>query len=103
MTSYVTDVCRHCGNLRSVCSDPGRALYPQRDYCYVTAVRELTWRQVEKRYGPPKGTDGLHETDGMLLWVSEHDLSPDDDFNALGPAPSARGQADDQQHNPQRA
>lgn len=97
MTSYVIDVCPNCGNLRSVCSDPTRPLYPQRDYCYVSAVRELTWRQVEKRYGPPKGVEELHELDGMLLSVSPHDLTPDDDFNALSASPTSDRQADNEQ------
>lgn len=103
MSAYVTDVCRNCGNLRSVCSDPNRPWYPQRDYCYATAVRDLTQRRVEKRYGPPVGTAEIHETDGMYLSVSEYDLTPDDDFDALGASPTARSQSDDQQHDADHA
>lgn len=79
MTSFVVDVCPNCGNLRSVCSDPERALYPQREMCYASAVRELTWRRLRKNHGDP-GTEKLHPTDGMTVWASDFDLTPDDNF-----------------------
>lgn len=78
MTAYVRDICS-CGNLRSVCSDPTLAWYPQRSMCYSSAVRDLTARRIEKRYGDP-GVEALHPTDGMRVWTSTEDLTPDDDF-----------------------
>jgi hypothetical protein len=82
MAAYVVDVCSNCGNLRSVCGDPETTWYPQRSYCYSTAIRDFTWRQVHEKHGhpDPKKSDDLHISDGMALWASEHNLSPDDDF-----------------------
>lgn len=81
MTAYVTEVCQNCGNLRSVCSDPSRTLYPQRSICYPTAVRDVAYRLVYAKYGRPDPKSGdMHITDGMAIWASEHDLTPDDNF-----------------------
>lgn len=81
MVSYVRDLCSACGNLRTVCSDPDRVWYPQRTMCYATANREVTQRRVLKRNEDVKQTaDALHPMDGMGVWVSEDDLTPDDDF-----------------------
>lgn len=81
MLAYVRDICGQCGNLRSVCSNPELAVYPQRTMCYVTAVAEMTERQVHKRFGrPDEKTDGLHPTDGMRVWASPEDVNPNDDF-----------------------
>lgn len=79
MIAYVTDICTSCGNLRSVCSDPNVPLYPQRAVCYATAVKELTVRRLRKKYPKDPG-DELHDLDGVGVWVSPHDLSPEDDF-----------------------
>ena len=96
MTEYVTDVCSKCGNLKSVCSDPARAWYPQRAYCYVTAGASQLWRETEKAYKHPDPTDGsAHVTDGLDWWMSVHDLTPEDDFfgtalvGGLGEQPAA--------------
>lgn len=80
MTAYVRDICPQCGNLKSVCSDPDRPVYPQRTMCYVSAVKELTVRRVQKKYTQEPGIDGLHPTDGMSVWASPEDYSPDDEF-----------------------
>lgn len=79
MLEYVREVCGQCGNLRSVCSDPTLPVYPQRTMCYITAVKEKTLRQVDAKYGEAKG-NALHPTDGMTVWASHEDLSPDDHF-----------------------
>lgn len=73
-------VCSSCGNLRSVCSDPNVVGYPQRAMCYFTAIRDLTVRRVHAKHKKEPGTEGLHPTDGMGVWVSDQDLTPDDDF-----------------------
>lgn len=76
-------VCPRCGNLRSVCSDPEIGLYPQREMCYVTAAEEQTWRRLREKYkdkGPEKTPLRPHPLDGMTVWMSQSDLTPDDDF-----------------------
>lgn len=73
-------VCPSCGNLRSVCSAPDAQWYPQRTECYATAARELAVRRLRKKHPGEPGPDAVHTLDGLSLWVSEHDLSPEDDF-----------------------
>lgn len=80
MTAYVRDICPVCGNLRSVCSNPEQPFYPQRSMCYVSAVQELNVRRVNAKYADEPGTADLHPTDGMRVWVSTDDLTPDDNF-----------------------
>ena len=80
MTAFYTEICPDCGNLRSICSDPEQAQYPQRRMCYASAVRDLTLRRLIKKYGHPDGVEDLHPLDGMGVYVSPDDLSPDDDF-----------------------
>lgn len=73
-------VCPSCGNLRTVCTDPEVAWYPQRTVCYATAARDVTVRKLAKRYEKsPPGTE-MHATDGVSVWVSTEDLTPEDDF-----------------------
>lgn len=73
-------VCSSCGNLKSVCSQPGLRLYPQREECYVTAAQELVMRRLHKKYAREPGTDSLHALDGVSVWMAEADLRPDDPF-----------------------
>lgn len=79
MLAYVRDICGDCGNLRVICSDPNRPVYPQKSVCYVTAVRNLTLRQVHQKYGDPEGRE-LHPMDGVTIWASPENLTPGDDF-----------------------
>lgn len=79
MIAYLTEVCTDCGNLRSVCSDPEVAFYPQRRMCYATAARDIATRRLTAKHGHPEGTEA-HPTDGMRVWMSPEDLTPDDDF-----------------------
>lgn len=100
MTFYVTEVCRDCGNLKAVCSDPTTLFYPQRSYCYASAGRDQTWRRTFKAYEHPKpDSESPHITDGLSWWMSQHDLTPDDDFfgegRLRGGTPPTDGQADD--------
>lgn len=80
MLAHFRDICPACGNLRSTCSDPEATWYPQRTMCYASAVRDLTRRKVTKKYGEEPGTSDLHPTDGMSVWASSDDLTPDDHF-----------------------
>lgn len=81
MTEYVFEVCPDCGNLRSVCSNPEETIYPQRSYCYPSAVKAATWRRIEALYSPPDPKSGeLHFVDGLKVGTSMYDLTPDDGF-----------------------
>lgn len=106
MTDYLTELCPSCGNLKSVCSDPAYRGFPQRTHCYASAGREQMWRRTRKVFGHPAPDDpGPHITDGLTWWMSQHDLTPDDDFfgdnqPTLGAALSADREADDRQNDP---
>lgn len=81
LLAYEELVCHRCGNLREVCSDPNIGHYPQRSMCYVTATVDLTRRRLAEKYEKrPPGTKALHPLDGMSVWASPEDLSPDDKF-----------------------
>ena len=86
MSAYVTEVCSQCGSLKSVCSDPERSLYPQRSVCYVTATAQAVDRRVRDHHGAPDAKSVFpHFTDGSSTWMSQFDLTPDEDFGgALG-------------------
>lgn len=74
-------VCQSCGNLRSVCSDPAVPWYPQRAMCYAQGALEVTLRTLAEKYKDKKPQPGVsHPTDGMGVWVSTEDLTPDDNF-----------------------
>lgn len=73
-------ICPKCGNPREICSDPNRPWYPQRSTCYAKAAEEVAervWRG--KQEGKSVALD-MKPTDGTHVWVSEFDLTPDDDF-----------------------
>lgn len=82
LTEYALEVCPDCGNLRSVCSDPERVtFYPQRSYCYATAVKAQVWRRVEALYGhPDPKSSNEHFTDGLKIGATLYDFTPDDGF-----------------------
>lgn len=85
MTAYVAEVCPSCGNLRTVCSDPGVPWYPQRSVCYASAAREQVWRMTRRRYGHPEPTQETpHQTDGLVWLTLQQDLTPEDDFFGEG-------------------
>ena len=74
-------VCGRCGNLRSECSRDDGIWYPQRSVCNATAARELTLRQFHAKHGKTEATaDDYHPADGVTIWMSDVDLTPDDDF-----------------------
>lgn len=73
-------VCERCGNLRSVCGDPEIGLYPQRSMCYVTAAEAVTWRRLREKHKKNEPGTAPHPLDGLSVWMSEHDLTPDDHF-----------------------
>lgn len=74
-------MCPSCGNLRSECSDPDRLWYPQRDVCYATAAELQVKRRLAKKHKPVAHDDPEpHAMDGVHIWASLDDLTPDDDF-----------------------
>lgn len=68
-----------CGNLRSVCSDPEVDWYAQKSVCYASAGEAVTHRLLDEKYGRERTTKP-HSLDGVTVWVSDQDLTPDDPF-----------------------
>ena len=87
-------ICPNCGNLREECADPDRLWYPQRHICYASKVRDMADRAYGEKHkdkpfhnGREKGWAKSHSVktpfhfrDGVRVWVSLHDLTPDDSF-----------------------
>jgi hypothetical protein len=87
-------LCPDCGNPRSVCSDPNVDNFPQRSVCWVTAAQEVAMRAWHKKIGPNPKPDsvGYLPTDGVRIWMSRSDLTPDDDFlSPVGSQPGGGG------------
>lgn len=77
-----------------MCGDPHRAWYPQRTICYSSMVRESAQRRYEELHKArpyhngtfehwsekPDRDHPFHYSEGVTIWASEHDLTPDDDF-----------------------
>lgn len=81
MTAEDALVCSDCGNLKSVCRQPGLVLYPQKDECFYTASRQLVERRLAEKFKKDEpGTEDLHALDGVSVWLSEYDLEPDETF-----------------------
>ena len=72
--------CPDCGQPREVCEQV-RDYFPQRTVCWATAARSVARRRFEKlhEHANPDPA-GYLPTDGVTVWVSQRDLSPDDDF-----------------------
>lgn len=96
MTALLTEVCGECGNLRVDCSNPDAEWFPQRTMCYATADLAVLRRRAEQRFGHPEKQTERHPRDGMHLWVSSQDASPDDDFLSV-PTFGEQGLADGHQ------
>lgn len=71
-------VCKRCGNLISVCSDPTRDWHPRESTCYPTATREWGLRVLGERRPEKPSTEGLHDNDGVAVWVSEEPIPEGD-------------------------
>lgn len=81
LDEWESEVCGQCGQLRSVCSDPETPWYPQRATCWSTATRTVVERRWHEKHENAKpDVAGYLPTDGVTVWVSPHDLTPDDDF-----------------------
>jgi hypothetical protein len=79
MLAHHEHVCPDCGNLRADCSDPDRPWFPQRSVCWATAAREVVARRLVAKHKQEPGEEP-HPLDGVKVYVSAEDLSPDDDF-----------------------
>lgn len=81
LVGYMRAICPSCGLPRSICSDPDREFYVERTMCYATAAHELIVRRLQRKYkDSPPTPDRRHAMDGMSLWASLDNLSPDDNF-----------------------
>ena len=77
--------CPHCGQPTSVCSDPSHDYFAQKSICWATAARLVNQRRWDKRIeGATPDAAGYLPDDGVTIWVSTVDLTPDADF--LAPA-----------------
>lgn len=82
--------CPDCGQTRAECANPDVDYFPQKAMCWATAAREVATRKWD-RMNEDKAPDiaGYLPTDGARIWVSRHDLEPDDDF--LNPSRRNKG------------
>lgn len=77
--------CPECGQPRDVCADPDLDYYAQKSICWATAARLVNQRRWDDRNeNARKDAAGYLPTDGVTIWVSPVDLTPDSDF--LAPA-----------------
>ncbi len=73
-------VCSSCGSLKSVCSNPEQGWYPQRDFCSNAASHEVTMRRLRHKHKDNEPGKAPHPLDGVTVWMSTQDLTPDDNF-----------------------
>lgn len=87
------EICPQHGGPRSECEQP-RPWYPQRSVCYARQAHAAAQRRFDEIHEDTPWHDGtytvftakpttatpFHYMDGVTLWVSSKDLSPDDDF-----------------------
>ncbi len=77
--------CPDCGQPRDVCADRDVDYFPQRTICWATAARRVAQRRWDKRNENAKpDAAGYLPDDGATVWVSPHDLTPDEDFLTSG-------------------
>jgi hypothetical protein len=90
--------CPQCGRDRDECSDPDVDWYPQRSICWATVAQRVAIRHYNELHAEEPYHDGsflnsaksysrqtpFRFDDGVTIWVSRQDLTPDDDFLAQG-------------------
>ena len=94
--------CRECGGPIATCGHAERLWFPQRTVCYATMARAAAQRDYDalaETYGGwhdgtfenwAKERDEAHpfaHDDGVTIWVSEHDLTPEANWLSRAPAP----------------
>lgn len=101
MARYAEDAanqtaCPRCGGSIDDCGDAEKVWYPQRAICYKTMAQARYNAKYEAlhsdlpfhdgtftRWGKERTADTrFHYTEGVTVWVSDVDYSPDDDFLA---------------------
>lgn len=73
-------VCGQCGNLRSVCSDETRDWHVNESVCWPTASQQWGIRRLQekhKAWRPEKNPDAVGPLDGVSVWVSDIDFTPE--------------------------
>ena len=87
-------ICSQCGNVREDCSDPTKPWHEQRDICYARRAQAWADRMYGEKHKDRPFHDGndrgwsdkatarapFHFRDGVRVWVSPYDLTPDDKF-----------------------
>lgn len=96
--------CPHCGRTRAGCSDPEKVWYPQRNICRATmqaAAAQWLYDELHNEKSGQRFHDGTFELwsaeqsrafpfahdDGVTIWVSSVDLSPDETWLSEPSAP----------------
>lgn len=81
MMAAASLICKACGNLRSVCSNPDINWHPQESVCWATATQQWGVRRLQAQHKDFKAdaTDSRGELvmsplDGVSVWVSDVDL-----------------------------
>jgi hypothetical protein len=75
--------------LRSICEDDDQLWYPQRHVCHATAAQQNASRKFHTMHREAKpDVAGYLPTDGHMVWASDQDLTPDDDFLSDSSAPT---------------
>lgn len=97
------EMCKFHGGPMSECPDDEKDWFPQRHVCYVAMQLEAAKRLYELQHEDAPYHNGsflrwakkpsrdfpFHYLDGVTIWMSEVELSPDDDFLSQGPSASA--------------
>ena len=93
--------CRFHGGPYGECPDAEKPWYPQMAICYPTMQLDAAKRRYEEIHKALPYHDGsfkrwaekpslgfpFHHSDGVTIWMSREDLTPDDDFLAQAPSP----------------
>lgn len=88
------EICDRCGNLLKDCSDPDVDWYPQMTVDYAEMAREAASAFYEAKHKDAPYHSGtreewsktrsrrfpFHFRDGVRIWVSKYDLTPDADW-----------------------
>lgn len=88
------EACPQCGHPAALCADPDVNWFPQRTVCEVTMARMGALNRYNLLHGKKPWHDGTFTSwaekpslehpfkfdDGVNIWMSQYDLTPDDDF-----------------------
>lgn len=100
--------CPQCDGDPAVCGDEDVDWFPQRTICYTTAARSVAARLYQERFKDREFHDGTyrpmsekwspatpwHYMDGVNIWVSPVDLTPEDMFLGESAAEESPGDED---------